>query len=107
MSIRSTGFGDDERSKTGAGTDGLDEPYGLSLLGLDTILPMPEVVKATTLSVDSLDRNHRDKIARLSERRRGMTCSRSSTAVTTQSRRLVQRKPPPKRRSRWGLSQKS
>jgi hypothetical protein len=38
----------------------------------DAIITIPEVVKLTSLSRDTLNRHHRDKFIRLSERRFGM-----------------------------------
>ncbi len=36
------------------------------------IVPIPEAARLSSLSVDTLNRNHRDKFVRLSERRFGM-----------------------------------
>ena len=41
-------------------------------LELERVLSMPEVEEITSLSVDSLNRHHKEKIVELSPRRRGM-----------------------------------
>ena len=41
-------------------------------LELESVRPLPEVEKITSLSSDSLSRHHRDKIVNLSPQRRGM-----------------------------------
>jgi hypothetical protein len=41
-------------------------------LELERILPIPKVEEITSLSHDSLERHHKDKIVNLSPRRRGM-----------------------------------
>jgi hypothetical protein len=43
-----------------------------SWLELERVLPLPEVEEMTSLSRDSLDRHHSNKIVDLSPRRRGM-----------------------------------
>ena len=50
-------------------TEKADQPTWLEL---ERVLPMPEVEQLTSLSVDSLNRHHREKIVELSPRRRGM-----------------------------------
>jgi hypothetical protein len=50
-------------------TEKSDRPTWLEL---ERVLPMPEVEKITSLSVDSLNRHHKKKIVELSPRRRGM-----------------------------------
>ena len=50
-------------------TEKSDQPTWLEL---ERILSLPEVELITTLSVDSLNRHHKEKIVELSPRRRGM-----------------------------------
>ena len=50
-------------------TEKSDQPTWLEL---ERVLSMPEVEEITSLSVDSLNRHHREKIVELSPRRRGM-----------------------------------
>jgi hypothetical protein len=50
-------------------TEKSDRPRWLEL---ERVLPMSEVEEITSLSVDSLNRHHKEKIVELSPRRRGM-----------------------------------
>jgi hypothetical protein len=50
-------------------TEKSDQPTWLEL---ERVLSMPEVEEITSLSVDSLNRHHKEKIVELSPRRRGM-----------------------------------
>ena len=50
-------------------TEKSDRPTWLEL---ERVLPMSEVEEITSLSVDSLNRHHKEKIVELSPRRRGM-----------------------------------
>ena len=43
-----------------------------SWLELESVKPLPEVEKITSLSTDTLKRHHPDKIVKLSPRREGM-----------------------------------
>jgi hypothetical protein len=50
-------------------TEKSDQPTWLEL---ERVLSLPEVERITNLSVDSLNRHHKEKIVELSPRRRGM-----------------------------------
>jgi hypothetical protein len=41
-------------------------------LELERVLPMSEVEEITSLSIDSINRHHKEKVVELSPRRRGM-----------------------------------
>jgi hypothetical protein len=49
-----------------------DDNFPSGFPALERVMPMPEVVAATSLSEDSLDRHYPHWIVHLSPRRRGM-----------------------------------
>jgi hypothetical protein len=50
----------------------LEATAGPTWLELERVLPLPEVTELTSLSEDSINRHHKDKIVTLSPRRKGM-----------------------------------
>jgi len=59
----------------------LEIPAGLTALDLERVVPLPEVVKLTSLSDDTLERRYGHLIVQLSPRRRGMKL-RNALAIT-------------------------